>query len=339
MDLLLQILDLGFEVFLFLGVVLAHHGEAFIVQPTGNIVLVNADEKTVKRSDSFLSLCQPLLMQPQRFFALHTELLLHFRTKIGLVASDYRYDLLNVLPDDLFQHNSTDIMSAALILVGTMGGADKEVLPLFKIAGGGVVELLLAVIAEHQAGKHIALSRCRSVMPLLPVISCENGEKILSAILQYPDVFLSIETSKGLYSNRDIPVWEPVIWDKFPTLPENIILYKILASSQQKPLYEGIETTLTDDVYHTIANNDLIQIMSNEATKWNGIKQMLSHFGVSPSAAVYFGDDNDDIEPIKNCGLGVAVSNAIPSVLDVADRVIDSNDMDGVAKFIEENLL
>ena len=41
------------------------HGEAFIVQPTGNIVLVNADEKTVKLSDSLLSLHQPLLMQPQ----------------------------------------------------------------------------------------------------------------------------------------------------------------------------------------------------------------------------------------------------------------------------------
>ena len=109
--------------------------------------------------------------------------------------------------------------------------------------------------------------------------------------MQYPDVFLSIETSKGLYSNRDIPVWEPAIWDKFPTLPENIILYKILASSGQKPLYEGIETTLTDDVYHTIANNDLIQIMSKEATKWNGIKQMLSHFGVSPSEAVYTADE------------------------------------------------
>ena len=41
MDLLLQTLDLGFEVFLFLGVVLAHHGEAFIVQPSCDIVLVN----------------------------------------------------------------------------------------------------------------------------------------------------------------------------------------------------------------------------------------------------------------------------------------------------------
>ena len=170
-------------------------------------------------------------------------------------------------------------------------------------------------------------------------ISCESGEKILSAILKYPDVFLSVETSKGLYSNRDIPIWEPVIWDKFPTLPEDITLYKILVSSQQKPLYEGIKTTLTDDVYHTVANNELIQIMNKEATKWNGIKQMLSHFNILTSDAVYFGDDNDDIEPIKNCGLGVAVSNAIPSVLDVADRVIDSNDMDGVAKFIEENIL
>ena len=88
MNLLLQTFDLGFEVFLFLGVVPTHHGKAFIVQPTGYIVLVNADEKTVKLSDSFLSLCQPLLMQPQRFFALHTELLLHFGTEISLIASD-----------------------------------------------------------------------------------------------------------------------------------------------------------------------------------------------------------------------------------------------------------
>ena len=74
MNLLLQILDLGFEVFLFLGVVLAHHGKAFIVQPTCDIVLVNADEKAVKLADSLLSLCQPLLRQPQRFLALYTEL-------------------------------------------------------------------------------------------------------------------------------------------------------------------------------------------------------------------------------------------------------------------------
>ena len=59
-------------------------------------------------------------------------------------------------------------MSVALVLIGTMGGADEEVLPLFKIAGGGVVELLLAVVAEYQAGEHIALSRRCLAVPLLP---------------------------------------------------------------------------------------------------------------------------------------------------------------------------
>ncbi|MBQ7010090.1 MAG: HAD hydrolase family protein [Clostridia bacterium] len=170
-------------------------------------------------------------------------------------------------------------------------------------------------------------------------ISRNSGEKNLSAILKFPDVFLSIETSNGLYSNRDIPVWEPIVYDQFPALPKDVILYKILASSRQRPLYDGIGSVLTDDVYHTIANNELIQIMSNEATKWNGIRHMLAHFGISPNDAVYFGDDNDDVEPIKNCGLGVAVSNAIPSVLAAADRIIDSNDADGVAEFIETDLL
>lgn len=168
-------------------------------------------------------------------------------------------------------------------------------------------------------------------------ISRESGEAILSAVLQYQDVFISIETSKGLYSNRDISIWKPVVWNKFPTLPENIILYKILVSSEQKLLYDEIETTLTNDVYHSIAKGNLIQIMSCEATKWNGIRRMLSNFCVSPNDAVYFGDDNDDIEPIKNCGLGVAVSNAIPSVLAVADHITDSNDLDGVAEFINKS--
>lgn len=170
-------------------------------------------------------------------------------------------------------------------------------------------------------------------------MSCESGEQILSDILRYPDVFLSIETNKGLYSNRDIPQWKPVIYDKFPVLPKDTTLYKILASSSQNPLYDSIESVLTDDVYYTIANNELIQIMSKEATKWNGIKHMLAYFDISPTEAVYFGDDNDDVEPVKNCGLGVAVANAIPSVLKVADQIIDSNDSDGVAKFIEKNII
>ena len=50
--------------------------------------------------------------------------------------------------------------------------------------------------------------------------------------------------------------------------------------------------------------------------------------------AVFFGDDNDDIEPIRECGCGVAVSNALDSVKAAADFITESNDEDGVARFL-----
>lgn len=170
-------------------------------------------------------------------------------------------------------------------------------------------------------------------------IPCESGEKILEALWQHPDVFLSIETSKGLYSNRDIPQWQPVVYEGFPRLPEDVLLYKILVSSPHRQLYETIESMLTPDVYHTIANGELVQIMSREATKWNGVCRMLAAFGLSPEDAVYFGDDNDDVEPLRKCGLGIAMANAIPAALAVADDVAAANDQDGVARYINQKIL
>lgn len=170
-------------------------------------------------------------------------------------------------------------------------------------------------------------------------ISRESGEQILAHLLTFPDVTLSMETSTGFYANLDIPEWEPILYDQFPNLPPDTILYKILASSPHASFYKEMEQALTADVYHTIANHDLIQIMSKEASKWNGVLHMLTCFGISPEDSIYFGDDNDDIEPIRNCGTGIAVSNAIPAVLEVADQVTDSNDQDGVAKFLESTIL
>ena len=61
---------------------------------------------------------------------------------------------------------------------------------------------------------------------------------------------------------------------------------------------------------------------------------MLEISGDSPAQTVYFGDDHDDIEPLKRCGIGVAVSNAIEEAKAAADYVAESNDEDGVAKFL-----
>lgn len=170
-------------------------------------------------------------------------------------------------------------------------------------------------------------------------IDRDSAHAILSKLVCVPDTVISAETSDGFFANADIPVWEPIIYSGFPSLPTNGDIYKIIVSNERANILPAVRDALTEDTYCTVANGSLVQIMSRDATKMNGIRAMLAHFGVDAPETVYFGDDFDDIEPIRSCGLGVAVANAIPEVKSAADAHTDSNDDDGVARYIEKYLL
>lgn len=75
------------------------------------------------------------------------------------------------------------------------------------------------------------------------------------------------------------------------------------------------------------------------ATKENAIKKISEVCGYGIESIIAFGDDFADIGMLKICGLGVAMGNAIDEVKKQADIVIGSNDEDGIATFIMENLL
>ena len=61
--------------------------------------------------------------------------------------------------------------------------------------------------------------------------------------------------------------------------------------------------------------------------------------GFGTESIIAFGDDFADIGMLELCGLGVAMGNAIDEVKNRADIVIGSNDTDGIANYIEENIL
>ncbi len=166
-----------------------------------------------------------------------------------------------------------------------------------------------------------------------------SAVRLLEFLRQQADLKVTLETGDVAYSNVTFEDYESTLSSDLISVAKSEGVLKLLVGIDTENTVEDVKKELTDDLYYTVANGHLMQIMSREATKWNGIKHMLSLYNISPEDAVYFGDDNDDIEPIKYCGIGVAVENAIPSVLNVADRIVDSNDRDGVAKFIEEILL
>lgn len=202
-----------------------------------------------------------------------------------------------------------------------------------------------AILAYHHKINFKAITTLNGARIILPHKIIENGilpssaENILKKVIMIPDIVLSLETGNGIFSNVPIPEWNATVFSEFPTLPTESIIYKILLSSKDDNIQQEVEKALTADTYMTVAEGKLIQITSTASTKWNGIKAMLKAVGLKQDEAVYFGDDNDDIEAIKNCGIGVAVSNAIDEVRDVADFITESNDLDGVARYIENNLI
>ena len=182
----------------------------------------------------------------------------------------------------------------------------------------------------------VTLNGARSVTPHG---TAENGiptgsaSAILRELEAIPGTVISIEAESGLYSNIDIPIWQPIVTGDLMGVAKRDTVYKILASHPEMPP-ENLAVPMPDDVYSTIADKKLIQFMGRTATKWNGIRQLLERAGIPAEQAIYFGDDNDDIEPIEKCGLGVAVANALPQVKEKADAVTLSNDEDGVAVFL-----
>ncbi len=75
------------------------------------------------------------------------------------------------------------------------------------------------------------------------------------------------------------------------------------------------------------------------ATKENAIMKIMEVCGFAADSIIAFGDDYADIGMLELCGIGVAMGNAIDEVKDKADIVIGSNDEDGIADFIEKEII
>lgn len=100
-----------------------------------------------------------------------------------------------------------------------------------------------------------------------------------------------------------------------------------------------IEKRLPKSTYMIMAIDGLAMIMQKDATKSNAVIALAERWGVAKSEIVAFGDDLNDIDMLNYAGMSVAMSNALVEVKAVAEFVCDTNDNDGVAKWLEENVL
>jgi len=114
-------------------------------------------------------------------------------------------------------------------------------------------------------------------------------------------------------------------------------IYKISPQIFDNAVVEEI-TALPNIAYMPFAGQTWGTFTLADVSKWHAVQKVAEHLKISIVDIVAFGDDFSDIEMLRGCGIGVAVDNAIPEVKAVADEICESNDDDGVAKWLEDNV-
>ncbi|MDL2233025.1 Cof-type HAD-IIB family hydrolase [Ruminococcaceae bacterium OttesenSCG-928-L11] len=166
--------------------------------------------------------------------------------------------------------------------------------------------------------------------------------RLIPELLSHQEITcITVEAGDCLYTTYDGPPWEegwnPIYCD-FEAIPDKEIT-KISTECENIATIQQILRNYP--ILHLYDNSGerWQQIMLASSTKFNAISQIADAYQLGISSIVAFGDDSNDIDMIRNCGVGIAVSNAIDSAKNIADEICGSNSDDGVAKWLAINLL
>lgn len=104
-----------------------------------------------------------------------------------------------------------------------------------------------------------------------------------------------------------------------------------------KSFYKDIERKYPN-IYnaHVVENVQLadaiLEVMNPKGNKWNSLLEYANNKNIRPEEIVAIGDDWNDLDMIKNAGLGIAMKNSVSAIKSIAKNTTEKdNNNSGVA--------
>ncbi len=168
-------------------------------------------------------------------------------------------------------------------------------------------------------------------------LACDVCLRLLDKI---PTLRLGIVMNDVRYTNFDVRM----LWSKqdfvitdFSNVPSGIADKIIIVPRDSEK--EQLKHILPSDFSLHISEDVLWMLTNPLANKGHALNVICNRLGVKASRTVVFGDDVIDIDMFRAGGYGVAVANSNPRLLAIADEVCASNNNDGVANWLKNELL
>ncbi|UZO79920.1 Cof-type HAD-IIB family hydrolase [Aquimarina sp. ERC-38] len=126
------------------------------------------------------------------------------------------------------------------------------------------------------------------------------------------------------------------IWGK-----EQKEAHKIMCMGETEAIdkaYCFLTENFKDQLHCYRSKDTYIEIAEKSISKKTAIAYLADYYKVDLKEVIAFGDNYNDIEMLKAAGIGIAVANAKPEVLAIADYVTSTGKEDGVATYIRKFL-
>lgn len=170
-------------------------------------------------------------------------------------------------------------------------------------------------------------------------ISRDDTLEIVKTAINFSYNKICVEIDDKLYSNFDVSEFFK------DSAHERVNFFNMQFEKAYKVIICS-KKTISDELVKALPNSCkgivtdkgvLCQIMNRETSKWSAIKVLAEKLQINLENIIAFGDDYNDYDMIKNAGIGVAMENSEESIKKIADFITDTNNNDGVSKYIRQN--
>ena len=185
--------------------------------------------------------------------------------------------------------------------------------------------------AVAYAGDKLVYNKCVSTVKIQNFLN----------IINKAEIRIAVELNHKQYSNFKVDeVWN---WLTYYEICDFNVLdieaEKMYALPRTQDEMELLKNNLPKGLRIVPARDDnFTMIMHEEAIKSKAVFAIADFWKINANEIVAFGDDLIDIEVLENCGYGIAMGNALKEVKEIAKYICETNENDGVAKWLEKNI-
>lgn len=163
----------------------------------------------------------------------------------------------------------------------------------------------------------------------------ERMPQVAFEICTAENVYYSRENRHTRYA-REIQKYE----DKqieYRDVEEDIIKVVMMADEEYIPEVIRLvaDSEFADKFTYVQSDKSYYEILPKGTTKGVGMIKLAQMLGIDPKMTVAIGDNDNDYDMICRAGAGVAVANAVRSLLEVADYITVDHDQSAVAAVVE----